>query len=128
MAVASGDDAAMRVSTAGPMGTAAADPVDDFDESGSADAAGARPDPTTGADRRAADKELVDHLAACGFAGPRYDRFAGELAKYAVAVLCGWMRSGYVFRLMARRGFPLEPTERELDEFHRDADLRQELA
>ena len=76
----------------------------------------------------AADRKLVDVLAAGGFAGPRFDRFRDELARYAVSVLSGWMYSGYVFQLAARRGFPLRPTTAELDELHCDADLRQELA
>jgi DNA-directed RNA polymerase specialized sigma24 family protein len=128
MAVAGGDGAVMRVATVSPSGTAVVETVGDVADPGCADAPQAGPDPDVDADRCAADKELVDHLATCGFAGPGYDRFAGELAKYAVAVLCGWMHSGYVFRLLAGRGFALGPTERELEAFSRDADLRQELA
>jgi hypothetical protein len=76
----------------------------------------------------AADRKLVDVLAAGGFAGPRFDRFRDELARYAVSVLSGWMYSGYVFQLAAGRGLVLRPTATELDQLHRDADLRQELA
>src|SRR5215469_9193610 len=128
MAMAGSDSAAMGVVMASPRGTAAVETVEVLTEPVGVDVPEAPPDPDVDADRRVADKELVDHLAACGFAGPRYDRFAGELAKYAVAVLCGWMHSGYVFRLLAQRGLALGPTERELEEFSSDADLRQELA
>lgn len=38
------------------------------------------------------------------------------------------MHSGYVFRLAAARGLLLRPTELELEELHRDSDVRQELA
>lgn len=81
-----------------------------------------------GLGRIAADRRLVDALAAAGFAGPRFDRFRDELARYAVSVLCGWIYSGYVFQLAAERGFVVRPTAAELDVLHRDADLRQELA
>ena len=64
-----------------------------------------------------------------GSPGPRFDQFRDELARYAVSVLSGWMYSGYVFQLAARRGFVLRPTAAELDEIHRDPRaLRQELA
>jgi hypothetical protein len=90
------------------------------------------PDPATATDghrdRLAADREIVAVLAACGFEGPQYDRFADELARYGVAVLCGWMRSGYVFVLSAGRGVPVGPSPDELDELHREPDLRQEIA
>jgi DNA-directed RNA polymerase specialized sigma24 family protein len=78
--------------------------------------------------RRRADEDLVGALAACGFSGPLYDRFRDELARYGISVLCGWMRSGYVFHLAAQRGVGLHPTEQELDEFQRDRDTCQELA
>ena len=86
----------------------------------------AEPDGKAG--RIAADRELVDVLAAGGFAGPLFDRFRDELARYAASVLAGWMYSGYVFRLAAGRGLAVQPTAAELDELHRDVDLRQGLA
>lgn len=126
MAVAGGDGFPARLAVIGPTTSAGA--AEGLAEPGEAVAPGAWRVSGAEADRRSADKQLIEHLATGGFAGPSYDRFASELAKYAVAVLCGWMHSGYVFRLMARRGFPLGPSERELDELHRDADVRQELA
>ncbi|WP_203716499.1 hypothetical protein [Asanoa siamensis] len=79
-------------------------------------------------ERRSADQQLVDLLAAGNFTGPHYDRFANELAGYALAVLRGWMHSGYIFTLTAGRGFALNPTDGELDELTRDSDLRDELS
>jgi DNA-directed RNA polymerase specialized sigma24 family protein len=78
--------------------------------------------------RRAADKELLTELAQGHFAGPRYQRFQDELAKYGMSVLRGWMYTGYIFQLTAGRGFVLNPTDRELEELHRDSDAREELA
>jgi len=85
-------------------------------------------EPGGGRGHIAADRKLVDVLAAGGFAGPGFDRFRDELARYAVSVLSGWMYSGYVFQLAARRGLVLRPSAGELDELHRDPSLRQELA
>ncbi|MFE0172328.1 hypothetical protein ACFWZ2_08410 [Streptomyces sp. NPDC059002] len=79
-------------------------------------------------DRRAADGRLVALLAKDGFAGPRYDRFQEELVRYGISVLCGWMRSGYIFDLVTQRGFSLSPHERDLEELATDSELRQELA
>lgn len=86
----------------------------------------AEPDGSQG--QVAGDRKLVEVLAACGFAGPGFDRFRDELARYAVSVLSAWMYSGYVFQLAARRGLVLRPTAAELDELHRDPSVRQELA
>lgn len=78
--------------------------------------------------RRAADQRLRDELAAHDFAGPAYQRFQEELARYGLSVLLAWMHSGYVFKLVNARGLPLHPTDLELQELHRDTDVRQELA
>lgn len=105
---------------------------DFFDSAGTASGAASlshqAAEPDGGQGRIAADRKLVEVLAAGGFAGPDFDRFRDELARYAVSVLSAWMYSGYVFRLSSGRGFALQPTAVELDELHRDADLRQELA
>ncbi len=74
------------------------------------------------------DHELVETLKARGFAGPLYDRFRDDLARYAMSVLVGWMRSGYIFHLTTRRGLALHPTERDLDRLRRDADVSTEIA
>ncbi|MEV5981911.1 hypothetical protein [Streptomyces sp. NPDC052114] len=79
-------------------------------------------------ERCAADAELVRMLRADDFAGPRYDRFEEELARYGISVLRGWLHSGFVFTLVAARGFGLSPRESELSELARDSDLREELA
>ncbi|MFI6976759.1 hypothetical protein ACIBMX_48650 [Streptomyces phaeochromogenes] len=79
-------------------------------------------------DRRMADERMVRLLAADGFTGTRYDRFEEELARYGISVLRGWMHSGFVFKLVALRGFDLKPDGLELDELVRDSELREELA
>lgn len=78
--------------------------------------------------RRMADKQLRDELAAHDFSGPRYSRFQEELARYGTSVLRAWMYSGYVFKLVAARGFPIHPTDAELEELDRDSEVRDELA
>ena len=78
--------------------------------------------------RLAADREIIAALAATGFEGPLYDRFADELARYGVAVLCGWMYSGYVFVLSAGRGLHVGPSHDEIDELHAEPEVRQEIA
>lgn len=85
-------------------------------------------EPDGGQGHIAADRKLVEVLGAGGFAGPQFDRFRDELARYAVSVLSGWMYSGYVFHLAAERGLGLRPTAAELEELHRDPCLREELA
>ncbi|WP_051466194.1 MULTISPECIES: RNA polymerase sigma factor [Pseudofrankia] len=79
-------------------------------------------------ERRLADQQLRDALARSNFTGRQYQRFETELARYGLAVLRSWMHSGYVFQLVADRGFPLHPNDRELDELFRDRDARDELA
>lgn len=80
------------------------------------------------ADRRKADARIVEALARDGFQGPRYDRFVDELVRYAISVLCAWMRSGLIFELLKRQRMGLVPRPAELEALSTDADLRQELA
>ncbi|GGN93816.1 hypothetical protein GCM10011579_092680 [Streptomyces albiflavescens] len=79
-------------------------------------------------DRRMADRKLVRLLSEDGFAGPRYAWFEEELARYGISVLRGWMHSGFVFTLVASRGFALHPHELELEALAQDGELREELA
>ncbi|MFH8939505.1 hypothetical protein [Streptomyces griseosporeus] len=79
-------------------------------------------------DRRMADQRMVQLLSGSGFTGPHYVRFEDELARYGISVLRGWLYSGYVFKLVAARGFDLKPHELELEELAQDSDLREELA
>ncbi|MEW1912340.1 hypothetical protein AB0442_28540 [Kitasatospora sp. NPDC085895] len=79
-------------------------------------------------DRRLADQRIVQLLAENGFEGSQYDRFVDELIRYGIAVLKAWMHSGYIFRLVAQRGYGLNPHELELEELHLNNDLREELA
>ena len=78
--------------------------------------------------RRAADQQLRDELAAHDFSGRQYQRFEEELARYGTSVLRAWMYSGYIFKLVCSRGFALHPSEAELGELHRDSEVREELA
>ncbi|MEW1583459.1 hypothetical protein ACFCXC_35530 [Streptomyces microflavus] len=79
-------------------------------------------------DRRLADGHIVTMLRQDGFEGPRYDRFVEELVRYGISVLRGWMHSGYIFKLVAQRGFGLSPHELDLEDLATDSDLREELA
>ncbi|PBC93690.1 hypothetical protein BX281_1528 [Streptomyces sp. Ag82_O1-15] len=79
-------------------------------------------------DRRLADKRILGALAEHGFSGPLYDRFVQELARYGVSVLRAWLHSGYIFKLVAERGFGLQPHELDLEELASNSDLREELA
>src|SRR4051812_14439142 len=72
-------------------------------------------------ERRDADWKLRELLAAVDFAGPRYRRFEEEIAAYGLAVLRGWMRTGYIFTLTAQLGYHLHPTPVELREMAQDA-------
>lgn len=79
-------------------------------------------------DRRLADGRLVALLEQDGFTGPRYDLFVEELVRYGISVLRGWLHSGYIFDLVAQRGFNLNPHELDLEDLATDSDLREELA
>lgn len=74
--------------------------------------------------RRAADQELIAELRRTGFQGGEYDMFADDLARYALSVLGGWLRTGHIFALARRTA----PYERELLEFSDSKDARTELA
>jgi hypothetical protein len=78
--------------------------------------------------RRAADQQLRDELARHDFSGRQYHRFQEELARYGTSVLRAWMYSGYIFKLVASRGFSLHPSDTELEELRRDTEARDELA
>jgi DNA-directed RNA polymerase specialized sigma24 family protein len=78
--------------------------------------------------RRLADRELLDRLSDACFQGDEYDAFADDLARYAIPVLRGWMYTGFIFSVTAKRGYRLEPSEAELHELRRDSALRGDLA
>ncbi|WP_406436583.1 hypothetical protein OHB14_61980 [Streptomyces sp. NBC_01613] len=79
-------------------------------------------------ERRLRDRQLVELLGQGGFAGFEYDRFVEELARYGISVLRGWMHSGYIFHLLAVRGFRLNPHELQLENLTDNSELREELA
>lgn len=56
-------------------------------------------------DRLAADFDLVTALSLAGFEGEDWDYFERELAKYGIAVIGGWLRTGLIFSRYAARGF-----------------------
>jgi DNA-directed RNA polymerase specialized sigma24 family protein len=78
--------------------------------------------------RRIGDSRLLARLSENGFEGIEYEIFADDLARYAIPVLRGWMYSGYIFFLAAKRGYRLAPSDAELDQLRRDSALRDELA
>lgn len=79
-------------------------------------------------DRRMNDQRILEVLARDGFQGVRYEHFVDELIRYGISVLRGWMHSGFIFQLVAQRGFGLHPHERDLEELSSNSDLREELA
>ncbi|MFE7172588.1 hypothetical protein [Streptomyces sp. NPDC057616] len=79
-------------------------------------------------DRRMADERLLQVLSKDAFTGPRYDRFVHELVRYGISVLRAWMHSGYIFKLVAERGYGLKPHELDLEELAANSELREELA
>lgn len=50
--------------------------------------------PAERAERLAGDADLVRHLKQQGFQGEDWEFFVNELARYGLAVVSGWMRSG----------------------------------
>lgn len=79
-------------------------------------------------DRRMSDQLVREVLERDGFQGARFERFRDELVRYGVSVLRGWMHSGYIFHLVAERGYGLHPHELELEGLATDSDLREDLA
>lgn len=77
---------------------------------------------------RLGDAQLLTRLTKAGFKGSEYDKFEGDLIAYALPVLRGWLYTGYVFTLTAKRGWALYPSDLELDRLRSDSDLRNDLA
>lgn len=72
--------------------------------------------PNADVDRLAGDLDLYNTLALSGFSGADYDYFADELARYGLAVIGAWVRSGLIYSKCRDRGFGGLPSpERELD-------------
>lgn len=79
-------------------------------------------------DRLQGDKALLEDLRADGFDGRKYTVFVTVLAKYGIAVIRGWIRSGVILAKVRERGFgglPPEPRPRAMNE---DEDTAEELA
>jgi hypothetical protein len=72
------------------------------------------------AERRLADRDLVDGLAAAGFAGPAFEVAVNEFAAYGVATLMSWMRTGEIAAKCLSRGRPLPGADRVMAAWSRD--------
>jgi len=57
--------------------------------------------------RAAADRELLDEMAAAGFAGPVHEMFTSSLAAYGLAVMLAWIGSGEITARCQAAGRPL---------------------
>lgn len=66
-----------------------------------------QPAPARNRDRRAADRRLVQYLAARGYQGPAQERLEAALASYGYPVMMAWTRTGEIFRKAAEKGRPL---------------------
>jgi hypothetical protein len=64
-------------------------------------------------EREPDDAVLVEELRAAGFSGLTYDRMEERLAAYAIDVLDGMFRKRTIYRAVAARAFPLQPTHEE---------------
>jgi hypothetical protein len=64
--------------------------------------------------RLAGDAELVEELRRDGFAGPQWDYFANELARYGLAVIRAWIRKGDIDGKCAEKGFHTTPLPPEM--------------
>lgn len=75
--------------------------------------------PAADVDRLAGDLDLYNTLALAGFCGSGYDYFADELARYGLAVIGSWVRSGLIFAKCRDRGLGgLAPPSWELRDDH----------
>lgn len=77
--------------------------------------------------RQAADRLLWETVQADGFSGRRWSLLVNDLARYGLAVMDAWMRTGYIFAKVKQVGRPLGHTEDETRELATDFDLRAEL-
>jgi hypothetical protein len=71
------------------------------------------------------DRDLKSHVAR---RGSSYTTFANEMGRFALAVLKGWLATGFIFRISAQRGVDLNADESLLDKLADDHDLRTDLA
>ncbi|MFJ8098254.1 hypothetical protein [Streptomyces griseofuscus] len=63
--------------------------------------------PAGHAARRARDAQVVEFLRGQGFAGPRYEKFTGQLMEYSWPVMLGWAHTGEIFRQARKNGCPV---------------------
>jgi hypothetical protein len=81
-------------------------------------------DPTTqnpGADSRTADEALVQALRAANFQGPLWDRFAQEMARYALPFIRSWILSMQIFKKCAEKNVPCPGPVHNIENLREDA-------
>lgn len=76
----------------------------------------------------AKDARLYEAVVSAGFRGPRWEELSSVLLKYGLAVVDGWLRTGYIFTKAAKQGRPVFPQHWELTQLQREQDLRLGLA
>jgi hypothetical protein len=81
--------------------------------------------PVERAERLAGDAELVQDLRRQGFRGEDWDFFVNELARYGMAVVSGWMRSGLMAAKCAEKKIAVPALP---DRVPDDADAVDEIA
>ena len=77
--------------------------------------------------RRGEDQQIVERLAACGFAGPFFEGYQSELIAYAVPVLMSWIRRGLIFYMCVERGRPVTAWDLVREHLATHRDDRREL-
>lgn len=79
-------------------------------------------------DRHGKDAELYARLQRVGFKGAVYETVADELARYALAVMGGWLVTGHIFTLVRKKGIRLQSTDGDWRRFRTDPHAAEELA
>ena len=74
------------------------------------------------------DARLYQAVVDAGFRGPQWEELSSVLLKYGLAVVDGWLRTGYIFTKAAKQGRPVFPQHWELTRLQSEKDLRTGLA
>lgn len=77
---------------------------------------------------RTQDAGLYRALAEQDFSGRGYRKFEGELARYGLSVMRGWLYTGHIFQVAASRNIKVVHSEALLHDLSASTDLRNELA
>lgn len=70
------------------------------------------------------DQQIRDFLADKGFEGPEYDQWESELIAYALEIFMGWMKTGVIFKQLAKAGGGVSPTDTQRHALMTDKDER----